>query len=237
MTVIYTETHLTSDPVYGEDKASFTIALSNISIECHTHRDENLNYIRANKIRTGDLVSVDGVFMTETKTSGIYYIKVFTLALLSGESKKKRRRPGGSSREILTMIENRLQQRLRVPIPVNNLTSVRHNTGLYQEFTGGFSDYFFMLYGKIGFVTTGPEKREERERMLNIMSRIYSIFGDMSSQGLDDFKLNSFVNSVTELVQRINGTKQALDVQVPPGLVIDLSVPLPTVIYNNFVKD
>jgi hypothetical protein len=60
MTVIHTETHLTSDPVYSEDSAYFNVALSNISVECHIHREECLNYLRENKIRTGDLVKIGG---------------------------------------------------------------------------------------------------------------------------------------------------------------------------------
>lgn len=60
MTVIHTETHLTSDPVYSDDSAYFYMALSHISVECHVHREGSINYLRENKVRTGDLVEING---------------------------------------------------------------------------------------------------------------------------------------------------------------------------------
>ncbi|KAI9263035.1 hypothetical protein BY458DRAFT_458544 [Sporodiniella umbellata] len=198
------------------------------------HRDENLIYIKENKIRIGDLVGVDGVFMAEAKPGSIYYIKVFSLRLLQASNKKKRTRIEETSRDILTQIENRLQQKLRISL-VPKANKLRPNAGFYQEFIGSFSEYFFMLYGKVALVTMSPEKMAERERMLTVMSKIYDLFGDMTTLGLNDYKLSEFVNTVTELTYKISAIRDT--VQVPPGLVLDHLVPLPTVVYANFIKE
>ncbi|KAG1142718.1 hypothetical protein G6F37_007401 [Rhizopus arrhizus] len=227
------------------------------------HRDENLNYLRENKIRTGDLVRIDGVFMAESKTAASYYIKVYSLCLLSGSLNgyiKKRKASdidSGMSKlcdrcasGFFSKIEERLQRKLRDAKPyASDEISVKQNTGLYTEFLGSFSEYFFMLYGKLSFVATTVTQQlahspvaietndAEKEKMLNIMTKIYNIFGDLTDHGLNDLNLNSFVNAITELTQNINQLKQMSNIQVPMGLAIDNSVPLPSTIYHNFIKD
>ncbi|KAG1489372.1 hypothetical protein G6F54_011485 [Rhizopus delemar] len=201
--------------------------------------------------------------MAESRTAASYYIKVYSLCLISGSLNgyiKKRKASeidSGISKicdrcssDFFSKIEERLQHRLRDAKPyASDEISVKPNIGLYTEFLGGFSEYFFMLYGKLSFVVTTVTQQlahspvaietnnAEKEKMLNMMTKIYNLFNDLAAHGLNELNLNSFVNAITELIQSINQLKQMFNIQVPTSLAIDNSVPLPSTIYHNFIKD
>ncbi|CAO3622344.1 unnamed protein product [Mucor hiemalis] len=174
MTVLYTETHLTTNPTYIEDNAAFfSIALSSLTLQCHIHRQENIAYLRNNQILQGDLVRLSGVFVTNINEP--HFIKVQSLMLAPKATVGKKRRLGdmlhlegasmndsfdsseaedGSSRRTSLMsttsnypfstTDHDQQQRQTSPLMKN---------GIYREVDLSFNQLFFMLYGKATFLT------------------------------------------------------------------------------------
>ncbi|CAO3696734.1 hypothetical protein CU097_008233 [Rhizopus azygosporus] len=263
MTVIHTETHLTSDPVYCEDSAYFNVALSNISVECHIHREECINYLRENKVRIGDLVKIGGVFITETKPEQAHYLNVNSICLASSDGSNNKRRKvlhddgvslNASNNKCVSCVFRRLDehidQRVRSTLLLaSNSTLRRSSNGIYTEFTGSFSEYFFMIYGEASYVTfmisqhlipndaIAEEFHKQRTEMFDNVTRAYTIFTEMSYHGINEAGLNNFVSSVASLVEKIYRLKQFYSVHVPVGLVIDTTVPLPSTIYHNYIKE
>ncbi|CEG82251.1 hypothetical protein RMATCC62417_16354 [Rhizopus microsporus] len=263
MTVIHTETHLTSDPVYSEDSAYFNVALSNISVECYIHREEVINYLRENKIRTGDLVEIGGVFITETKPDQAHYLNVNSICLASSDRSNNKRRKtlhddGVSSSVfndkcvscIFRKLNEHIDQRVRSTFLLASNSALRRTSNdIYTEFTGSFSEYFFMIYGEASYVTfmisqhlipndaIAEEFHKQRTEMFDNITRAYTIFTEMSHQGISEAGLSNFVSSVATLIEKIYRLKQFYNVHVPVGLVIDTTVPLPSTIYHNYIKE
>lgn len=167
MTVIYTETHLTSDPVFEQDSAIFSIALSTISVQCHIHRDENITYIRNNQIRTGDVIRLYGVFMTTPEE--MHYIKITSLALMTNlKLGKKRKIEDALEGDLIQLWDDQsssdstyLTSRNKPGSPQNmtqterlkgSPSSANMEESPFIEIEGSFSNYFFMLHGQVQFV-------------------------------------------------------------------------------------
>ncbi|KAI9478691.1 MAG: hypothetical protein EXX96DRAFT_571863 [Benjaminiella poitrasii] len=179
MTVIYTETHLTSDPIFLKDTAIFNIALSSITVQCQVHREENLIYIKKNQLRTGDLIRLHGVFLTETEPNKGYYIKISSMALMTPlKLGKKRKIEEAFMNNVDSVMQSALDDSIRPQTQLlesASLSSASANdsqasqrpsvmstsnasgeqlsySSVFVEVEGDFSEYFFMLYGKAHYV-------------------------------------------------------------------------------------
>lgn len=106
-----------------------------------------------------------------------------------------------------------------------------------------------MIYGEASYVTfmisqhlipndaIAEEFHKQRTEMFDNVTRAYTIFTEMSYHGINEAGLNNFVSSVASLVEKIYRLKQFYSVHVPVGLVIDTTVPLPSTIYHNYIKE
>jgi hypothetical protein len=267
MTVIYAETHLTSDPIFQQDTAIFSIALSTISVQCHIHRDENINYIRNNQIRTGDLIRLHGIFMT-TQTD-VHYIKISSLSLMTSLKLGKKRKidvmkgdpiqlwdDQSSSDSTYSTSRNKSvspQNKSRTERP--SLTDIEG--GLYIEAEGCFSNYFFMLLGKVQFVCQqvhnfqyqhqkeliGEINRQlvkcqsDNINLLNgILQQIYTMYTELTQHELNKLGVLNFVITVKSLVDKMCELLTSCNYVIPQALVIDRRIPLPSFIYNYHIN-
>lgn len=247
MTVIYTETHLISDPLFSNmDIVSFNVALSSMSVECRVHREELIQYIQAKKLRTGDLIQLFGVLLTETKPFEFYYININHVELTdqfdihTGKKRKfEQMQIDPSSWEART--SEPLDERLAGFVSVN----------------GDFSNYFFMLYGKVQYAmqilnsihssnSSGSEgddylrtkqqlvmlQKDGMEQLNSLIQTIYTTYTEMQQKGYDKDTVMRFVEAVKGLTGRLNTLGSTTNHTLPPGLVIDHKIYLPELVYR-----
>jgi hypothetical protein len=272
MTVIYTETHLTSDPVFQQDTAFFTVALSAISVQCHIHREENIRYIRNNQIRTGDLVRLHGVFMTSH--TDVYYIKISSLALMTNlKLSKKRKIDDVMKGDTVQSWDDQSSSDSTYMTSRNKSASppakptLERSRGLflstemeeypYIEVEGCFSNYFFMMLGKVQFVCQQVHNfqyhhqkdlvdeidcqlikcQTENMNLLNgILQQIYTMYIELTQHELNKLAVLNFVITVKSLVDKMCELLVSCNYIMPQALVIDRRVPLPSFIYNYHIK-
>ncbi|CEP10841.1 hypothetical protein [Parasitella parasitica] len=170
MTLFITETNLTSDMELIGNFIEFHIAFSMMSVPCRIHRPEVMDYALQNRLRKGDTVLLQGVYMSAVKPGEVQYISINYIELQSIQSGKKRKLQQ-MQQELLTndamsIVSSPSAQQTR-----NSGTSTpsqSENTGIcilptgynekqkaeytFIEITGCFREYFFMLYGQASYV-------------------------------------------------------------------------------------
>ncbi|KAI8640613.1 hypothetical protein BD408DRAFT_434126 [Parasitella parasitica] len=170
MTLFITETNLTSDTEQLGDFMEFHIAFSMMSVPCRIHRPEVINYALQNRLRKGDTVLLQGVYMSAVKPGDVQYISINYIELQNIHSRKKRKlqqmqqelltndamsivssspsqQNGSSGSSTPSQSEN---TGIRVLPPYYNEKQKAEYT--FIEITGCFREYFFMLYGQASYV-------------------------------------------------------------------------------------
>lgn len=200
--------------------------------------------------------------MTETQPNQAHYLNVNSIRLVTknGGSKKRKTLHDDSVSStksydkcvscVLRKLDEHIEQHVRNTVLMTASSTLRRsNSGIYTEFTGSFSEYFFMMYGEASYVSlmtsqqpitnaaVAEELNKQKMEMYDNLTRAYTVFTEMSHQGISESSLNGFVNSVASLVEKINRLKQVYNIHVPLGLVIDTTIPLPSTIYHNYIKE
>lgn len=264
MTVLYTETHLTTNPTYIEDNAAFfSIALSSLTLQCHIHREENIAYLRNNQVLQGDLVRLSGVFVTNQNEP--HFIKVQSIMLVPKATVGKKRRledmihlgglsitDGSDSSEG----EDASSRRTSLMSTLSAETDVQlrplGKNGIYQEVDLTFNQLFFMLYGQATFLTEqyASYYRSITKETPAILTRdqtirektelLLTIFRQVyeTSQDLSmQINVINFVSNVRTFVEKLNDLKNLMpEGLLPHGITIGQSVPLPRQVYQNFMR-
>ncbi|GAA5812747.1 hypothetical protein MFLAVUS_006205 [Mucor flavus] len=228
MTIVYIETHLTQDPVYNfQDKsATFTIALSELSITCHIHRQENLSYIHQNELRSGDIVKIQGVFVTNKTVNTVdTFIKIHTIRIVSHEIQG-----GGSKKrkvdEICCKSPNLLQQ--------------------YKEVTLDFSEYYFLLSGQAYSILDNYSVRQltnqnpiqaKADLLSDMLRQLYEIYKKFSDDGINQLHVVNFVNTATSFIKTLKQINSSYDGLLPENIMLGPKVPLPSFIYHAFINE
>ena len=242
MTVICTETHLTSNPVYSpEGVARFTIALSALDIECIVHRQENVDYLRAGQFLEGDLVQITGALVTSS-SGGRQFIKVTAISLTpkDGFNNCKKRKLEAQPCSTSTSGE--------VGDTFSTFTQLR-NHGIYQETNMDTTQLLFMYYGQATFLLekynswyeNGGKTCISTENNALVHSKfetLHSIFNLIYEFSLDltQTKVMNYVKAVRSYVEKLMDVKEAMsDVELPPGLYISQQVLLPSHIYQSYI--
>lgn len=263
MTVIYTETHLTSDPQkhFDREMLIFTIGLSSISVQCRVHRQELIDYILSHKMRTGDLLQIFGVFLTEVGPNNeqLYYININKVALIDQfdlQTGKKRKHQHSVQGDPIAWMKEGTDERSSVSKTGQGKTLDSN----YVNYIGEFSDYFFMLYGKVQYTCESvialrqivnvdnddPLSRtklqlehlqEETIQTLRMtILRIYDIFVEIHEKGLNKDNTLQFVHYVKDLTKRANILIKSSSHIMPAGLFMGEKVVLPTIIYQAYAN-
>lgn len=235
MTVIHTETYLTQDPVYNfnDNSAMFTVALSTVSIPCHIHRQENLNYLLENEVRSGDLVYLRGVFVTGG-VNDVTFIKVQSIMLRSPVKTGKKRKIEEIKEEIMSSSES---------------TVSKHDAYLSVDLS--FSDYYFMVSGQAYCLLDScnayqqvhgdSTKRNIQEKgffLADTLKQLHTVYNDLMIHGMNKLQVINFVNTATLFIKTLQEIKQLFpDEILPVNVSIGSKVPLPTLIYNAYFNE
>lgn len=266
MTVLYTETHLTSSPIYAEDgSASFSVALSSLTLQCHIHREDNIIYLRENQVIQGDLVYISGVFVTNMNET--HFIKVHSIKLAKKDSKlcKKRKleelQQLGHSCHSSVSDDNQSSTRRTSLMSITTSSSVDKDgseykalmtKGIYQEMDISFSQLFFILYGQATFLTEqyGMYYKSLAAKTPSILTRdqlvrtkfdllldIFRQIYDTSQDLSSQIKVINFVSNVRTFTEKLNELKELMpDGVLPPGVSMSKNVLLPREIFQNFTR-
>ncbi|KAI7896776.1 uncharacterized protein EV154DRAFT_584945 [Mucor mucedo] len=242
MTVIHTETYLTQDPVYNynDNSAIFTVALSAVSIPCHIHRQENLNYLLENEVRSGDLVYLRGVFVTGGANDATF-IKVQSIMLRTPLKIGKKRKMEDIKDENMSM--ESLSPPTSTPKPVAPSVS-KHEDYLPVDLS--FSDYYFMVSGQAYCLldscnsyqqvhgTSCKRNIQEKGHLLaDTLRQLHRVYNDLMVNGMNRLQVFNFVNTITIFIKTLKEIKEAFpDDILPAKVTINSKVPLPTLIYN-----
>ncbi|GAA5796799.1 hypothetical protein HPULCUR_002174 [Helicostylum pulchrum] len=229
MTIVYVETHLTQDPVYDyqDNSATFIVALSELSVTCHIHRQENLSYIHQNELRSGDIVKIQGVFVTTKTVNTIHtFIKVHTIRIVSNEIQG-----GGSSKkrkldEICCKSPNSLQQ--------------------YKEVVLNFSEYYFLLSGQAYSILDNYNSRQllnpksiqaKADLLSDMLKQLYEIYKNFSGDGINQLHVVNFVNTATSFIKTLKQINNSYDGLLPENIRLSPKIPLPSFIYHAFINE
>jgi hypothetical protein len=247
MTVLYTETHLTTSPIYHEgNSASFSIALSSLTLQCHIHREENIIYLRENEVIQGDLVQLSGVFVTNLNEP--HFIKVHSIMLSPKDKLSKKRKleelqQTGRSSCSSDSEDNRSTTRRASLMSLTSSSFAVENTdhhhskqalatrGIYQEMNISFSHLFFILYGQATFLTEQyglyyksiPEKSPamltKDQTIRSKIDLLLDIFRQIYDTSLDlsaQIKVINFVSNVRTFTEKLNELKDLMPEGVLP---------------------
>ncbi|OBZ91608.1 hypothetical protein A0J61_00344 [Choanephora cucurbitarum] len=217
MTIIYTETHLTSDPEETSDSIVFQIALSTITFYCQTHREENISYIKAHKIRAGDVVRIYGILITVPEQ----YIKVSSIELVPFPSIgfKKRRideafdnphtqlhyKKYRSTDSCDTVSSMSLLPELidNSPPKDEQLLDEKKEEDIYFDFGSNFGHYFYYLYGRAQFACSHVAQNAAKDNQKRTDKLKYEIEQCQQETGHDLNKLFTEIYQIaTEATKR-----------------------------------
>lgn len=235
MTIIYTETHLTQDPLYNyeDNSAIFEVALSELNIICHIHRLENITYLRQNEVRSGDLIKIQGTFVTTRSNDGskiaTTFIKVHTIHLVS-------------SKDVVNTCKKRKLAELDFKKPAIRST-------LYQEVGLDFSQFYFLLSGQAYSIIENYNHNRPGDNNIIIQTKIpllggflkqlYCFYNDYSVNGMNQLHVVNFVNTVTSFIKTLNQIVDSYqgDDLLPANMYLSKKIPLPSDIYHAYLNE
>ncbi|KAI8052729.1 hypothetical protein BDF21DRAFT_468450 [Thamnidium elegans] len=227
MTIVYTETHLTQDPVYDyeDNSATFTVALSELNVTCHIHRQENMAYIHQNELQSGDTVKIHGAFVTTKTTDATNtFIKVHTIRIVSNKIQGNKKR---KLDEIGCTSPNLLQQ--------------------YKEVVLDFSEYYFLLSGQAYSILDQYHKNQPVSQksvqakaalLTDMLKQLYHIYLDFSAVGVNQLHVVNFVNTATSFMKTLRQIKNSHEGELlPQNIRLCRKTPLPSFIYHAFINE
>ncbi|KAI8994961.1 hypothetical protein BDB01DRAFT_774827 [Pilobolus umbonatus] len=112
------------------------------------------------------------------------------------------------------------------------------NTFFYQ-FIGNFSDYYYMLYGKICYLcqdTNGRSLHEERQQFLELLNQAFSVYHNAQRQEINQAVIEDFVSKIVILIRSLVEFKKYTQTEVPLDIQIVDVIPLPPDIYTRFMN-
>lgn len=257
MTLFYTETHLTSHPTLVKNEyVTFDIAFAMITLTCRAHRPEVVHYLDEHRVRKGDAVCLQAVFMGADKPGEAQYISVNFIELQSVQTGKKRKfqqmqqmQPGIMSPEPMSVQSSSSGSdastiSLLAPTDYNKKQKAEYT---FIEITGCFREYLYMLYGQSAYVCDRHMDciqdeqcrfkfyRDSRELLVQRLADLM-VYYDHISQAKDENErklgVSSFVNVVTALVSETHTRFVKLNQALPPCFTIDAMIPLPSVVFH-----
>lgn len=253
MTLFITETHLTSDPRLDNGILVFDIAFSLMSVQCQSHRQDNIEYVVQHQIRTGDKVMLQGVFVT---IGSNVYINVHFIELMNVQTGKKRKLQ--QMQEVLDIDAMLLTpssppSKNAKPFKASYYNIIEKAGYNFIEITGCFKEYFFMLYGKAYYVCdmcTGVLKSEEErvkiradmsELLYKQLSKIVTLHEKISKavnpqSEVIKSDILDFIIAVKGIITDIYDKFIKSNCPLPEYLEIDSSIPLPSNIYNYYIN-
>ncbi|GAN00826.1 hypothetical protein MAM1_0002d00250 [Mucor ambiguus] len=257
MTLFYTETHLTSHPILVKDEyVTFDIAFAMITLTCRAHRPEVVHYLDENRVRKGDAVCLQAVFMGVDKPGEAQYISVNYIELLSVQTGKKRKfqqmqqmQPGIMSPEAMSVQSSSSgsdSSGMSILTPTG-YTKKQKAEYTFIEITGCFREYLYMLYGQSTYVCDRHMDcmqdehnrfkfyRESRELLVQRLADMM-VHYDHISQAKDESEIKlgvvRFVHVVTALVSETHARFTKLNQTLPPCFAIDAMIPLPSIVFH-----
>ncbi|KAI9364275.1 hypothetical protein BD770DRAFT_469441 [Pilaira anomala] len=236
MTIIYTETYLTQDPLYNfeDNSAIFEVALSELRIICHIHRQENITYLRQNEVRSGDLIKIQGTFITTRSIDGskttTTFIKVHTIHLVS-------------SKDVVNTCKKRKLAELNFKKPVISRST------LYQEVGLDFSQFYFLLSGQAYIIIENYNHNRPGDNNKIIQTKIpllgeflkqlYCFYNYYSLNGMNQLDVVNFVNTVTSFIKTLHQIVDSYqgDDLLPANMYLSKKIPLPSNIYHAYLNE
>ncbi|KAK4516678.1 uncharacterized protein ATC70_011656 [Mucor velutinosus] len=260
MTLFYTETHLTSHPTLVKNEfVTFDIAFAMITLTCRAHRPEVVQYLDENRVRKGDAVCLQAVFMGADKPGEAQYISVNYIELQSVQTGKKRKfqqmqqmQPGVMSPEAMSVQSSSTSLASDTGSGMSLLTPTDYTKRqkaeyTFIEITGCFREYLYMLYGQSTYVCDRHMDcmqdeqsrfkfyRESRELLVQRLADMM-VHYDHISQAKDESERKlgvvRFVNVVTALVSETHTRFAKLNQTLPPCFAIDAMIPLPSIVFH-----
>jgi hypothetical protein len=253
MTLFLTETHLTSDPRLDNEIMVFDIAFSLMSVQCQSHRQENMEYVEHHQIRTGDKVMLQGVFVTIGPN---VYINVHFIELTNNQTGKKRKlqqMQEALDTDALSLTPSSPSSEKAKPFRTSHYNTIEKAGYNFIEITGCFKEYFFMLYGKAYYVcdmSTGVVRSEEErakiradvgELMYKQLSKIVTLHekilkAENPNSEATKSDILDFIIAVKGIMIDIHDKFIKFNCSLPEYLRIDSSIPLPSSIYNYYIN-
>ncbi|KAL7318622.1 hypothetical protein PS15m_001840 [Mucor circinelloides] len=260
MTLFYTETHLTSHPTLVKNEyVTFDIAFAMITLTCRAHRPEVVQYLDENRVRKGDAVCLQAVFMGADKPGESQYISVNFIELQSVQIGKKRKfqqmqpmqpmQPALISPEAMSVQSSSSQSdssgiSLLTPTDYTKKQKAEYT---FIEITGCFREFLYMLYGQSTYVCDRHMDcmqdeqsrfkfyRESRELLVQRLADMMVNYDHILQAKVDDERklgVVRFVNVVTALVSETYSRFARLNQALPPCFAIDAMIPLPSIVFH-----